>query len=1854
MRYFTGSSFCSFLCSALLLLFTVPLLSQDRDAPVDAARYSSVSTTASRSLMERQNRSGAFVIGLNWGEVPRDSADFKALRIGIVHEGMWLSENPNASVSRTLREQYPWGTGLIHSNYRLVHGGSPWLYAWSVAMQYDPVLSNRGSLYEFTPRLGDTTGAVWGFKQRDLTVGEVLEEIPNNITEPNYGRILLQDTLLKQRNQQQSLPLMTPRVVLSQPSPNILQFPSNIDEIRQVYDAWLQHPDSLFVPRSGEMFVRDYRQNDTAVRIPVYERTTTGTYKLDSAGNRIVTTLALEKWMDTTLRDDGLTLLHMKGDSTEWWLAASLRRLVNVDQISVPSSSIVMSLRVPFTVRYDTLHYDSLGRNDWTHTGTVYTTVYARFDSTSAIGDTVYHDHYGFMDNHLVAWDSTVFYIRAGMLPPYDNVVNSQARPDITLSGHFWLPRFADNDRYEAYGPDRVGPELSFPPYYSGEGTALPQTLGLPGYPKTVLRPVVEHVEMEVSYHGNVDVALDWLRFESRPARLILRGAKDSIIINETRDIYNKLDVAVPDRGLWLHSHYTADESSPAFWRVQRHIGMLMEQAGTTETGSHYRGQYIPGTRDRQNWISWLGFSSQSPVAYIRYGRGWYGNDSTGADYLQRSDRSMGLSYGYRGYRYRDQGGLHIDFTDYETALSYSGYSNWQDSLFQTMPDSIYNAVLKTPRSVQAALEYALNDRLLYNNSLLYSTVPLWCNSWMESHWQTFSNPYLSDKTLYPRTASWQNARPKTGEEVRVIHWLALTLGARGLMVYKGGSTADSAATKGEYGLTCFSSANGKSGRYFPPGQTAGPDGGDFLDSLHTIWQRMNADSIAYFMGIPKNRLYLGTRSTFEEVKRAHEYADDNGSELMRLQLQAVYNKGYKLIGSRRDSTVDMSRFLNLPYAPGSSTLADSMLLLHPELPQLVRSIHTHTGQNCPDCFEHWRDSTFYMITLLKDSAKSLDKEFVLGVVNRRCDPTIYYPPSGGTNFGDSVKFFSTIEFDSLAVGTSLNSLYAYPQYAQYGSREITLPFNYTNSSGFALLHVQEIGGSLDTVIAQNQSLAVKFKPGEGKLLRVSILQPETIVGGRLDYNGQRKIVAWPDPQDTTKLVYHMAFYRTESGRNRVYYSRSEPIARNSNQENVVWNTAIKLSEVINDENGTPILEQPDCAYPSIVVRPDPGNESDTTRVYVVFACNAQEDGENIDDDIHYIAENSFPIDADIKDLANDQRNKGYILSQSSGEDLTRWGTPVVGAAPEGNFYAWSDSLQGIGVGYKQPQQNLLGSAMYIRFSESSDSCQHPSIITYARSALQENTVGVVWQEDNQIYYSRPSYEGGLNLQRLPYGNAVFSTTQRVMRLTDDESCLPYNRMPVIYRSVETGASDSTGSGGKRTLTYDCVVWEGKDSATSNRGKLYRTTVISLDDVRGSVLTTLGGLRATPGSIYGNWYDLAQPDVAQGAVLYHSANGGSRWFNVSDSAYTLNFSGHFFFQPVKESRIWHVPQRYGSGDGRQVSYSMLPALQLLDHGLSPHLAARKEVRPTDPWRLNRRVLQQYGETNITSSAQYFYRTSSVRADDALTPMPGYKKECSKLLVIEPWVNDVPLTLSQPELVVAHDTVLTIKADTIKSNWFTIGSAAEVSFYVMGTDTSLFKASLVRQSDGARQSIPLAIATDTSARLVSQTFTNGGGDNYRLEYIRKDMAAQYVEDLYVGQIALYDSGGSGGSGGIGYMKSNSLRPVSSSIITNLAVAGSDERTGLHVYAYPNPAKDMVAISVYRTYDENEAVTGREEYLQVRIVTTLGEEVLSFETRPGGILNVPVQDMPSGVYFVRVEQRGSMTTSETGSTSFVVQK
>src|SRR5690606_5667065 len=204
----------------------------------------------------------------------------------------------------------------------------------------------------------------------------------------------------------------------------------------------------------------------------------------------------------------------------------------------------------------------------------------------------------------------------------------------------------------------------------------------------------------------------------------------------------------------------------------------------------------------------------------------------------------------------------------------------------------------------------------------------------------------------------------------------------------------------------------------------------------------------------------------------------------------------------------------------------------------------------------------------------------------------------------------------------------------------------------------------------------------------------------------------------------------------------------------------------------------------------------------------------------------------------------------------------------------------------------------------------------------------------------------------------------------------------------------------------------------------------------------------------------------------------------------LNFTGNFFFTPPSSSteKVWHVPLPYGWRQGGQYLTNSFGSVVLLDRGQYPNLAAIKDLTPTSDWWMNRRVMQRGTTPDIVSSAQYFYRTISPRNDDALTQMIGYKKNtgnCDKYLIADTYIDDSPLAFYEPQMeIVTHPTnTLTLKADTIKSNWFTIASMREVSFFGLGTDTSFVGMELVQQSTGARTPVVLKPSSSTTTATL---------------------------------------------------------------------------------------------------------------------------------------------------------------------------
>jgi hypothetical protein len=249
------------------------------------------------------------------------------------------------------------------------------------------------------------------------------------------------------------------------------------------------------------------------------------------------------------------------------------------------------------------------------------------------------------------------------------------------------------------------------------------------------------------------------------------------------------------------------------------------------------------------------------------------------------------------------------------------------------------------------------------------------------------------------------------------------------------------------------------------------------MDSLHQMYN--------------KDRIYIGWKSSRLELKKIMNWIKANDSILTKLNIISWYGKGFKKFRTASpnysyhilDNYIDTSKILTRPIGRMDSTGQ------HPWYEQ-----HNSLGV----------DSAFYDITLLKDTTRSIDSVFFIGIQNRRTDPLVrpidnlQYSIHGDTKkysqVDSSMKFYSTAEFDiNVAHGAYIivpdatydtnnvwikkyDSIFEPPSYwrnlwwRRLGCREINLKFNYyvqNNPSRYCLLHVSELGAHDSTLNSQ-------------------------------------------------------------------------------------------------------------------------------------------------------------------------------------------------------------------------------------------------------------------------------------------------------------------------------------------------------------------------------------------------------------------------------------------------------------------------------------------------------------------------------------------------------------------------------------------------------------------------------------------------------------------------------------------------------------------------------------------------------------------------------------------------------------------
>ena len=1037
---------------------------------------------------------------------------------------------------------------------------------------------------------------------------------------------------------------------------------------------------------------------------------------------------------------------------------------------------------------------------------------------------------------------------------------------------------------------------------------------------------------------------------------------------------WNTTQMTNPGDSIRIWKWFNRDEGPAAYWNGMRYMHELFDNRTTTELNllderPWWVDRYLYATGITDVWEGHTARITNEGIApYYLHGNG-------GVEALGKP------SYYHRAGRYSELYDRN-DTVDYDLNFNNPDVSQSQRLPIASMTtppiDTLYYPLgIRTPQSgLQTMIEY--NRYLQMRDASYLFRDDL---SWMPNLWLSADYTTIADATDGTNDTLFVNIRSQvrhlTGEEVRLLSWSELILGAKGL-VYFWGANPDSVASSrlisqpGDGNFQSYGIAYGPASHTmrtftggtldtvlrFPTLDTAANiaaaitrtnqlasygardvrNGGDWLDSTNStgLWHILNANQVPLGTALDflndttsPGQFYLGWLSVRSAVQSVHDVVAAGEDDLDSLHLKAWYHHGFRT-WSKGDTTL-----LDYPVN------ADSVRTRHPSRDSITK---TWTW-DAPD-------SSFVELTVLQDGATPMDQRFVVGVLNRRASPFLYdtaYIQTSDTNHVRLDTFFTYHEqYEAITADPTKAA-----RYQQAGARLIEVPFRYRHPDGYwRNLRVQAIGvvtdtsqgiAALDTVIGQDTKLHLWLMPGEGVMLKVTPEQAHTNDAeyGYLDHSNQRKMVAYPKVDTVVQVTdtvdsrtyfrqdngdsmwYHRVYHRrrddtagggTAVGVLSVYYQRSQalvmadpptsPDVNTFDASTIVWEAPILLSDaVIVRENGEPVdTTDFSCGYPAIVVRFDRTEPLWKAKAYVVFACefDRTENSEEV-----LIAEAVLPAQATRTDQVN------YLLAHpSEGLEkvsapdepmLEHWGTPMINASSEGNFYCWSHGTQGIGVGFKAPHERQFvvdSNTLHKMYLDKSlgDVASHPSLNSYSKLHLGESDAGLVWQEGplpnvgRFILYSRlrvvndtiqnfykpnfAHFKGPILLNFLDANSAVLEGPAPTIDST--RAFNANHRYPALYRHLsDWNTLDSVKLDTLRLVNHKAerAVWETQtEDVEQNLGPwVIGRRVFDMEDWSVHALRVDTIWSQSANYIFSDDLNLRGPDIAQGEQVGDSS-----------------------------------------------------------------------------------------------------------------------------------------------------------------------------------------------------------------------------------------------------------------------------------------------------------------------------------------------------------------------------------------------
>ena len=1491
-----------------------------------------------------------------------------------------------------------------------------------------------------------------------------------------------------------------------------------------------------------------------------------------------------------------------------WYLSMNLRRTFSTDTVN--NNDIILSIKIPTVIKI---------------TDTTFAVNTIRFDKISMnTPDSAYQLPYS---RGLVmplrptpsSADSTEFVITRQMIPK-----GNATDRDITLSAFFSVKTIQNN------AP--ANPILT----YAGETPPVGR---------------MTKMGIDVRYHGRANVSIDWIRVATPRTEDLVRGYQDSILWALTKfNVQVMRDTITGDsvkagRNMRLMGFYGKDEPPlQELWGFRYARYLMAGRYYTEALGSPLQ----KAMSDVQQ--VWLGGSTgvdyyYVPTPYLRWGnagsRYWF--------YLKNGWYDPSLT--------NDKG------TAYETNLS-----NLKIKKSDSSSSSYYK---KFPMEKILSSNSGYNPGLLgcyegavYSNYYLgnftYADKPWWTNIWGTGAFFEKWNPSEANRDIGIRYK-----KPLTGEEMRSQIWTPILHGAKGIMydrMYSDTMLLRSYKYKNKYAPfdsipvycdTC-SQNYGKERIKFQgmmydktqiPSSLEGTSliesdaaGSDFLrtgDRTH-LDLLLNLDRVADSMQISHGRVYFGRKSMRREVMKAHDFISANDSILMKMKLVSWFGKGFYIL--KTGDTASFNKFV---------ALDTHRFATRPP----YRTHYDSTTQKTLPYYED-SDSTFYDVMLHRLGTIPLDSMFILGVMNRHTSPLL--TGYDYVNNKDTSYFITTSEFDSLV------QWHPEKKYTQAGAREITIPFNYKDTNGrFALLHVKELGGGLDTIVGQDNKLAINFLPGEGKIFRVEIVRPNE-VKGELAYTNQTKIVAYPKMSHTTgkwletdTIVHYMAYHKPINDTGiwtGVYFRKSKPSTKHMNTAAIQWESPEYFLTHSVYHDSLSFVDCDTCAYPSIVTRFD--SVSQEYRSFVVYGCISNYMSHPpTPSNYQYIIESVVRVrnDSVIGDY------QGRSIGTTIKHDLSEWGTPMVNASDSVNFYCWSNFESGIMAGWKRPDTGqLVGALLNIHWVASCTSytAQHPSMNPYSRfmRGEHENDCALVWQENidcggyyhPKIFYTRLHIDDFGQIRK-GLSPQYITDTSMAMLFNADSSIFcasvasptnPYDTywnyeehsFPVVYRDVFYADTDTNVCnfeayypGYKRaSLKFDRLYWQFLNPLVwvnyAPLTKIKHRLVRLVDTVLGNTFTPLTLDIAPLISIWHSGYILDQPVVSAGDgydYSYFPDSVARRYncFNYSHRAVNLNFRSRppWYHSLIDNgiidtlAQIFHFPQ--------EVFVELTDqSVSTVDVGLlsNAHLVERGSLTAQN-WQKNNRIYNKrpnqealpVPSATIRSSGQYYFRTAT---QPTARRFYGFGDDSLSFGVSSILIDEKEYALKE-ELVRTPFEKIKLP-DTLSTDWFTIDNIETMDAITTGTSSDRLSAWLERRNDGATWDVPLTAGEQMKINRETIELENGDNQEYRIR-IRSNNYAPYHSET-----AITDNE----DGGYG------KRTGSYSVIDLGAV--NITKT---VFVFPNPARDEINLLIKGT-----------ERSEVIIVSALGDEAVRFFAEGGKTVTVNTSTFPSGMYAVRVRR------------------